>query len=105
MRGGEPAALAELGVAFEAELARWEEAVRAQPWVAGPRLSLADVAVFTYVACAVQLGLSLAPWPGLLAFYTRMRRRSAVRATWPETWTQAPPDRPAWRQADSLTRP
>ncbi|MCA9527881.1 MAG: glutathione S-transferase family protein [Myxococcales bacterium] len=105
MRGGEASETAALGAAFEAELGLWEQAVADQPWVAGPRLSLADIAVFTYVACAVQLGLDLGRWPCMAAFYTRMRRRSAVRATWPETWTTPPPATPPWPQAESFTRP
>lgn len=91
--------LAAIASPFLAELARWDGYLAGQTWVGGERLGLADLAVFAYVACAAQLGQSMEAWPNLAAFMVRMRRRSAVRVTWPETWTGAPPSRPPWAAA------
>ena len=78
--------------ALHQELVWWERYYQDSPWAAGNTLTLADIAVFTYTATFVQLGMSLEPrYPYLHTMYTRMRARPAVHETWPETWTGEQP--------------
>jgi glutathione S-transferase len=87
MRAGEgekpgPALWAEL----DAELARFDAYLEGAAFVAGEAISLADLAVFTYVATAAQLGYELAKRPHVARHHAMMCERPAVRATWPATW-------------------
>lgn len=73
------------------ELFFWEYYYGISRWAAGSAISLADLAVFAYVATAVHLGLELAErYPNLQAFYVRMKERPSVVATWPQVWKPQP---------------
>lgn len=49
-----------------------EETVRSQAWLAGPARTLADVALYTYVAHAPEGGVSLEAYPALRAWLGRV---------------------------------
>ncbi|WP_428265321.1 glutathione S-transferase family protein [Haliangium sp.] len=83
----DPVQVDEMRAALQAELELWERYYGEAEWAAGEALSLADLAVFTYLATAVRLALvEAARLPRLLAFHDRMRTRASVVATWPPTW-------------------
>jgi glutathione S-transferase len=77
------------------ELQRWEAHVQEHDYVAGRWLSLADLLVYPTLATARRLGLALGEdLPGLEAYATRMRSRSAVIRSWPEPWADDATERP-----------
>jgi glutathione S-transferase len=78
----------ELWTTFDRELARWEAYLGESAYAAGDKLGLADLALFTYVATAAQLGWALGSHPRLAAHHERLARRPAVQATWPATWPE-----------------
>tara|TARA_B100000609_G_scaffold199467_2_gene203171 strand:+ start:5265 stop:5963 length:699 start_codon:yes stop_codon:yes gene_type:complete len=72
---------------FVNELRFWEDYLEGRDWLAGTSISYADLSVFTYIATAVHLGLSLqTTFPRLAAFVERMKQRPAVQKTWPALW-------------------
>ena len=86
-----------MGQAFEDEVAFWERYAIAGDLPADPP-TLASIVVFVYLATAAQLGFTLPP--ALAQFVDAMRSRRAVAATWPSTWTSAPPASPPWHPVD-----
>jgi glutathione S-transferase len=73
------------------ELFFWEYYYGIARWAAGSAISFADLTVFAYVATAVHLGLELEErYPNLHAFFTRMKERPSVVATWPQVWKPTP---------------
>lgn len=73
------------------ELFFWEYYYGIARWAAGSAISYADLTVFAYVATAAHLGLDLQErYPNLFAFYTRMKERPSVIATWPPVWKATP---------------
>lgn len=49
-----------------------ELALQAQPFLAGPAMTLADIAMYTYTAHAPEGGVSLEPYPALRAWLARI---------------------------------
>jgi glutathione S-transferase len=90
----DPAVLARHGEALRAELARWEAYLDEAPFLCGERPTLADIAVFPYVAVLRRLGLALDATPRLAAHHDRMAARPAAAATRPPDL--APPARSPW---------
>jgi glutathione S-transferase len=75
------------GELLATELDRWEGYLANEAtWLAGEGPSLADFAVFAYVATLHQLGLELTRWPALAEHHARLAERPSVRATWPSAW-------------------
>jgi glutathione S-transferase len=73
------------------ELFFWEYYYGVARWAAGSEISLADLAVFAYVATAAHLGLELEErYPNLHAFCSRMKQRPSAVATWPAVWKPTP---------------
>lgn len=68
------------------ELAYWESYLGEGSFLSGEGLSYADLSIFTYVATAQMLGLSLEHFEKISSFMERMRSRPSVRKTWPATW-------------------
>jgi glutathione S-transferase len=91
-RQRDPAVLATHGEALRAELARWEAYLGVAGYVCGDQLTLADIAVFPYLAVLRQLGLSLAAMPRLAAYHDRVAARPAAVAT-------RPPERLPWARS------
>jgi glutathione S-transferase len=85
MRGAAPQRTAVLRDAFGSELAHWERDYDASPYACGDAPTLADYAIFVYVATAAHLGYRLPP--ALRRFHERMRTRPSVERTWPKTWS------------------
>jgi glutathione S-transferase len=79
----DPAVLASHREALRAELARWEAYLGDAPFLCGGAPTLADVAVFPYVATLRRLGLPLDDTPRLAAHHDRMAARPAAAATRP----------------------
>ncbi|XP_043993635.1 glutathione S-transferase A-like [Gambusia affinis] len=72
------------------ELQLWEsylENVSAGCYLAGG-FSLADVVVFPSVACAFSYGLSPERYPKLAKYYSLLKDRPSIKATWPPKWFQ-----------------
>jgi len=62
-------------------------------YIAGKQLSMADIAVFPYLALAVRFGLQLEPkFPHMALYYQKMLQLPSVKKTWPPHWvgTEAP---------------
>jgi glutathione S-transferase len=51
-----------------------------QPWLAGDRPTLADVACYPYVACAPEGGVDLQPYPAVRAWIGRFEALPGVKA-------------------------
>jgi glutathione S-transferase len=92
--GRDPAVLASHGQALRAELARWEAYLGDAPFLCGDRVTLADVAVFPYVAVLRRLGFSFDGFPRLADHHNRMAALPAALATRPPE--RAPPSGSPW---------
>lgn len=84
------AALAGALAAVEEELALWEARAAEAEFIAGPTLTLADVAFYPTLAYMQRRGLRLAGRPRLAAYVQRVQARPAAVASRPEGWL---PDR------------
>ncbi|HTL93550.1 MAG TPA: glutathione S-transferase family protein, partial [Steroidobacteraceae bacterium] len=76
---------------LHAELDRWDAylAQASGGMLAGPELTLADVALFPVVAFCVRCELRLSPrWPALARWYESLVARPSVQSSWPPHWKQ-----------------
>uniref|UniRef100_A0A3Q0SD05 Glutathione S-transferase rho n=1 Tax=Amphilophus citrinellus TaxID=61819 RepID=A0A3Q0SD05_AMPCI len=74
--------------ALTTELKLWEgylHNVAAGSYLAGS-FSLADVIVFPNVAYAFRFGLSVGCYPKLAKYYSLLKNRPSIKATWPPHW-------------------
>ncbi|XP_004074448.1 glutathione S-transferase A isoform X2 [Oryzias latipes] len=70
------------------ELQLWEgylQNVAAGSYLAGP-FSLADVVVYPNVAFAFRFGLSAGRFPKLAKYYSLLKERPSIKASWPPQW-------------------
>ncbi|KAF7657619.1 hypothetical protein LDENG_00024310 [Lucifuga dentata] len=75
-----------------AELQLWEgylQKVGAGSYLAGA-FSLADAIVFPSVAYAFRFGLSAGRYPKLAKYYTLLKDRASIKASWPPHWLASP---------------
>ena len=61
-------------------LAFMDASLAAEPWLAGPAPTLADVACYPYVACAPEGGVDLQPYPAVRAWIARFEALPGVKA-------------------------
>ncbi|KAJ8267275.1 hypothetical protein COCON_G00124470 [Conger conger] len=76
--------------ALSAELQLWEQQVGEGPFLAGKSFSLADVIVFPIIACGVHFGLSQDRYPRLGQYYSLLKNRPSIMASWPPHWVENP---------------
>lgn len=57
-----------------------ETTLAAQPWLAGPRATLADIACYPYTACAPEGGVPLGDYPQVRAWIARVEALPGVKA-------------------------
>ncbi|KAJ8335112.1 hypothetical protein SKAU_G00407510 [Synaphobranchus kaupii] len=79
--------------AATAELLLWEQFLKqvgAGPFLAGKSFSLADVIVFPVIAHAVRVGLPLDRYPQLGQYYSLLKDRPSIKASWPPHWLENP---------------
>ncbi|XP_067666036.1 glutathione S-transferase A-like [Haliotis asinina] len=78
---------------FREELKLWEGYLAASGgYVVGSNFTMADVFFFPYVAFGVRLGLNLAKYPAISAYYDKVKDRPSVKTTWPPHWADGPGD-------------
>ena len=83
----------DMRAAFMDELDRWRGYYDESPWAAGPAMTLADISVYTYLATACRLGLSLTgSLTSLAGFARRMAGRPSVTTGWP--WSRPADETP-----------
>jgi len=68
------------------EIALWEGYLDGGEFLAGDKVSLADVSFFPTIAYTARLGFDLSKFPRLNSYYHRMLPREAVQASWPPHW-------------------
>ncbi|XP_076610599.1 glutathione S-transferase A-like [Chaetodon auriga] len=74
------------------ELKLWEgylQEVAAGSYLAGA-FSLADVIVFPNIAYAFRFGLSVGRYPKLAKYYSLLKNRPSIKASWPPHWLASP---------------
>lgn len=78
---------AKLLLAFLEELKIWDKYAAEADYIAGNKLSVADLVLFPDIAIAVRFGLDLATHaPNLSKYYDRMTKLPSVQKTWPPHW-------------------
>ncbi|XP_072926681.1 glutathione S-transferase A-like [Hemitrygon akajei] len=80
--------------ALNAELKLWEgyfEKLPTDSHIAGKSFTMADVMLFPQLACAIRFGLSVDKYPKLFNYYTRVKERPSIQASWPPHWKENPP--------------
>ncbi|XP_069757147.1 glutathione S-transferase A-like isoform X3 [Narcine bancroftii] len=80
--------------ALNVELKLWEGYFEKLPQgshIAGKNFTMADVMLFPQLAYAVRFGLSLDEYPKLSEYYTRVKERPSIQASWPPHWNECPP--------------
>ncbi|XP_023137425.2 glutathione S-transferase A-like [Amphiprion ocellaris] len=78
--------------ALTTELQLWEgylQNVAAGSYLAGP-FSLADVIVFPNIAYAFRFKLSVERYPKLAKYYSLLKDRPSIKASWPSQWFATP---------------
>jgi len=74
---------------FYEELKFWDKYLSQGEYLAGDKLSLADLTVFPNLAFFVRCGLDLAKHaPHVNEYYKRMVQLPSVKKTWPPHWTE-----------------
>ncbi|XP_036411052.1 glutathione S-transferase rho [Megalops cyprinoides] len=76
-----------------AELQLWEQYLQkmeAGSYLAGKSFSMADVVAVPVVAYAVRFGLSQDRYPRLGQYYSLVKERPSVKASWPPHWLENP---------------
>jgi glutathione S-transferase len=73
-----------------AELARWHRQLHASDseYLVASGFSLADIALFPFVAFCVRCKLRMESMPELTAWYARVAARPSVQSSWPPHWQQ-----------------
>ncbi|XP_067666032.1 glutathione S-transferase A-like [Haliotis asinina] len=75
------------------ELQIWNGYLKASGgYVVGNKFTMADVFFFPYIAFGVRVGLDLAKYPAISAYYNKVKDRPSVKATWPPHWADGPGD-------------
>ncbi|XP_043920580.1 glutathione S-transferase A-like [Protopterus annectens] len=75
------------------ELKIWEgyaEKMGAESFVAGKNFTVADAVIFPVVAILFRLGVSQEKYPHLAAYYSLVKERPSIQATWPPHWKENP---------------
>ncbi|KAM4539828.1 glutathione S-transferase A-like [Odontesthes bonariensis] len=86
-------ALRRNGEALGTELKLWEgylQKLGSGSHLAGPSFSLADVVVFPTIAILFRFGLSAQRYPKLGEYYTMLKDRPSIKASWPPHWLENP---------------
>jgi len=74
------------------EVKIWEKYAGEADFIAGPQMTLADLAFFPLVALNVRFGIDLAKHaPNINKYYNRMVKRPSVEKSWPPHWKESPP--------------
>jgi glutathione S-transferase len=82
---------------FFTELARWESYAAKTDYIAGNKLTLADLCFFPNLAIQVRYRLDLAKHaPSLATYYDRMKQLPSVQKTWPPHWKETPNPQFVW---------
>ncbi|XP_023673343.1 glutathione S-transferase rho [Paramormyrops kingsleyae] len=79
--------------ALTAELQLWEGYLskpEAGPYLAGKAFTMADVLCFPVIAYGFRFGLSQEKYPKLGQYYTLVKERPSVTASWPPHWLENP---------------
>ncbi|KAI1902528.1 hypothetical protein AGOR_G00045680 [Albula goreensis] len=76
--------------ALKTELQLWEQHLQKGPYLAGKSFSLADVIGFPAIAFAFRFGLSKDRYPQLDQYYTLLKDRPSIKASWPPHWQENP---------------
>ncbi|KAM9385717.1 uncharacterized protein KZ484_007242 [Pholidichthys leucotaenia] len=80
--------------ALTTELKLWEgylpDKLDSNAYLAGPSFTMADVVIFPTVATLFRFGLSAVRYPKLGAYYTWLKERPSVKASWPPHWLENP---------------
>ncbi|XP_041812064.1 glutathione S-transferase A-like [Chelmon rostratus] len=77
--------------ALATELKLWEDYLQKlgpNSHLTGPSFSLADVTVFPTVATLFRFGLSAERYPKLGGYYTLLKERPSIKASWPPHWLE-----------------
>jgi len=73
--------------AVEEELKRWDEYLGESKFVAGEQLSLADLAIFPFLATLARLGHTFSTRSNIKQYYAALiKKESCVKQTWPPHW-------------------
>jgi len=76
---------------FYEELKYWEKYLSESDYLAGNKLSLADLTAFPNLALFVRCGLDLAKHaPHVNEYYKRLVHLPSIQKTWPPHWVQNP---------------
>ncbi|WAR25321.1 GSTA-like protein [Mya arenaria] len=74
------------------ELGYWEKALNGHAYMVGNNFTLADVAVYPFLAFLMRMGASFREFPALLKYYEAITKRPSVQATWPPHWKEGTTD-------------
>ncbi|XP_055504650.1 glutathione S-transferase A-like isoform X1 [Leucoraja erinacea] len=80
--------------ALNAELNMWEGYLGKLPpnsHITGKNFTMADVMLFPQLACAFRFGLATDKYPRMFEYYSRVKERPSVKASWPPHWNESPP--------------
>ncbi|XP_053719607.1 glutathione S-transferase A-like [Synchiropus splendidus] len=77
--------------ALVTEMKLWEGYLqKSGPFLAGANFSLADVIVFPTVASLFRFGLTPEHYPKLAEYYSLLKDRPSIKASWPPHWLEKP---------------
>ncbi|MBN3314642.1 GSTA transferase, partial [Atractosteus spatula] len=79
--------------ALAAELRIWEgyfQKMDSGSYVAGKNFTMADVMFFPQIAFVFRFGLSQEKYPKLAEYYSLVKERPSIKASWPPHWTENP---------------
>ncbi|KAM9823732.1 glutathione S-transferase A-like [Neosynchiropus ocellatus] len=77
--------------ALVTEMKLWEGYLQKfSPFLAGANFSLADVIVFPTVASLFRFGLTPERYPKLAEYYSLLKDRPSIKASWPPHWLDTP---------------
>ncbi|MBN3291661.1 GSTA transferase, partial [Polypterus senegalus] len=75
------------------ELKLWEgylKKLESGSFITGKNFTMADVMFFPQVAYAFRYGLSQEKFPRLTDYYSHVKERPSIQATWPPHWKESP---------------
>uniref|UniRef100_W5M7C2 Glutathione S-transferase rho n=2 Tax=Lepisosteus oculatus TaxID=7918 RepID=W5M7C2_LEPOC len=79
--------------ALAAELRIWEgyfQKMDSGSYVAGKNFTMADVMFIPQIAFVFRFGLSQEKYPKLAEYYSLVKERPSIKASWPPHWTENP---------------
>eukprot|EP00995_Heteronema_vittatum_P004752 NODE_1741_length_899_cov_362.396471_g1214_i0.p1 GENE.NODE_1741_length_899_cov_362.396471_g1214_i0~~NODE_1741_length_899_cov_362.396471_g1214_i0.p1 ORF type:complete len:237 (-),score=60.56 NODE_1741_length_899_cov_362.396471_g1214_i0:50-760(-) len=82
------AALKGAVVALKEEVGRWELYAKRWAYIAGEDFSLADCAVYPYIAFLCRVGFDLASFPYLSQYNDLVEGHTCVHRSWPPHWKE-----------------